>query len=119
LRVGRDLVVTHRQIQASVRTDLQSATVVSLVERRLQLEQHDLAAGNHRVARRRNPADAAARSGRGIEDEDVPVRVEIGIEGQPEEAAALRGIDGERGERRRENAAVLENANPPALLRYE
>ena len=70
---------------------------------RVQIEEDLLAAGKHRVAIGRQPADTSMTAGRGcgVKDIDVMVAVEIWIECDSQQAAFAAGIGGQRGKRRR------------------
>ena len=84
----------------------------------VEVEDDDLAAGHGDVAVGGEAADAIVNGGRRrrVVDVDELVGREVRIEGDAEQAALADGVDGECKKRRRQQRAVLDDAQPAALL---
>ena len=122
LRVGAVGVLADRGVELAVGAEGErAAVVVGGAAEVVELEDDDFAAGHRDVAVGGEAADAVVdgRRRRRVVDVDEVVRRKVRVEGDAEQAALARGVDGEGENGVGEQRAVLDHAQAAALLADE
>jgi hypothetical protein len=116
-------VVAGRHVELSVRPEPHVPAVVHrAVAQRVVVDQDDFAGRADRVPADGEAADPVVRGRRragGVEEVEVAVGGECGVEGEADEPAAAAGLHRQSERRGREQGAVLDDADVAALLEDE
>ena len=122
LGVGAVGVLADGDVELAVGAEVQgAAVVVGGAAEVVEVEEDGLAAGHGHVAVGGEAADAVVDGGRGggVVDVDEVVGREVGVEGHAQQAPFAGRVDGHGQERRRQQRAVLDDPQLPALLADE
>ncbi len=115
-------VLADRDVQLAVWSEMhRAAVVVGGSAQVVEVHQHDLAAGRGDVAVGGEAADAVVnrRGSRRVVHVHEAIRREIRIERDAQKAALSARIDGDGQERGRQQRAILDDTQLPALLAHE